>query len=77
MIVKHVPLLLILIGVFSTFPSLAQENKKVKNYIARNQDFVERRATDGTDESFAKLYWEAYKETQLLRNIAASKKADS
>lgn len=74
---KHVPLFLILAGVFSTFPSWAQENGKVKNYIARNQDFVDRRATDGSDESFAQLYWEAYKETQLLRNIAASKKADT
>lgn len=65
------------LAVVSAFPVKAQKQQKVRNYIARNQDFVDRRATDGSNESFAKLYWEAYKETQLLRSRAASKRTSS
>lgn len=69
--------LCLLLAVLSALPTLAQEGEKVRNYIARNQDFVDRRATDGSDASFAQLYWEAYQEAQLLRNGAAAKRANT
>jgi len=55
----------------------AQTESNTPKYIARNQDFVDRRATDGSAESFAELYQKAYEETQLLRGNISFKRSNT